>query len=676
MKIDKSIKNILWPEPYHGGRENFKLTLHRPVVNGERMLVLTFIPNRERWGGASAVSFRVICSKRQNRCTVLYENAKNGKRQTLHKALDSMRTYPTYCYPDIAEKDEQALKRWLGAKETRNHYIPELAAWMENAIEAERQEKADARGELKDEDVYLCPGELPAGLIEYIRNTILPEDNVIVYKKGNIRGLCYQCGERVNANPLQRFKQYEYTKCPNCGRKVVSHLEAGQSYKAEFVANVATIQTGTDSKTLFVRQWHIKRDPTAQWENIETHLEEIARYAVRGNHAAKWQKEIKEQAYMNVYRHKCDDWQRVNTLTEVYDGSFYFFLPALWQNVLSGTSMQYCDLGGYIKHTARANRYNRNPIRFLMDWARYPAIEKLWKAGYTGLVSERIHWINKEHRYTIAWQKDTLQTAFKMPLRLLRRMKPEELTMAKVKEISTLWAEVKKGHIKESEIDVVISIPTVLENINTALAHASARQVKKYIDKIIADEKAKNKAEGKVTLAPASPVTYRDYLADCVKLELDLNDKAVLFPPDIDAAHARTIAMIKHKKNEKHIAAFAKQTSKQQKLAWKYNGLIIRPPTNIDELIAEGAYLHHCVGGYVESVANGNTCILLIRRASEPDTPFYTLEYRNREVWQCCTKHNRSYESDETVKSFVNDWMKHISKAKKKPLKQKSAFVA
>ena len=40
---------------------------------------------------------------------------------------------------------------------------------------------------------------------------------------------------------------------------------------------------------MFIRQWHIVRDPTAMWRDIPGQLKEICRYAIRGNHAAKWQ---------------------------------------------------------------------------------------------------------------------------------------------------------------------------------------------------------------------------------------------------------------------------------------------------------------------------------------------------------------------------------------------------
>ena len=57
-------------------------------------------------------------------------------------------------------------------------------------------------------------------------------------------------------------------------------------------------------------------------------------------------------------------------------------------------------------------------------------------------------------------------------------------------------------------------------------------------------------------------------------------------------------------------------------------------PQSAADLTTEGSYLHHCVGGYVNSVANGNTVIYFLRQASEPNTPWLTVEVRDKRCAQ------------------------------------------
>ena len=69
---------------------------------------------------------------------------------------------------------------------------------------------------------------------------------------------------------------------------------------------------------------------------------------------------------------------------------------------------------------------------------------------------------------------------------------------------------------------------------------------------------------------------FGDYLRDCVTLGLDLEQRDVLFPQNLEQAHARTIAQIKHKANEEHRAAFQKQVEKYLSLleAGQIEGII------------------------------------------------------------------------------------------------------
>ena len=80
----------------------------------------------------------------------------------------------------------------------------------------------------------------------------------------------------------------------------------------------------------------------------------------------------------------------------------------------------------------------------------------------------------------------------------------------------------------------------------------------------------------------------------------------------------------------------------------------------------EGAYLHHCVGGYVSRMAAGETAILLIREENDRERPFYTLEWREGRVVQCRTRNNKSYREDERVSAFVDAWAEWAAQKSKK----------
>ena len=59
---------------------------------------------------------------------------------------------------------------------------------------------------------------------------------------------------------------------------------------------------------------------------------------------------------------------------------------------------------------------------------------------------------------------------------------------------------------------------------------------------------------------------------------------------------------------------------------FSFGGLTLRPAKDGDEVRAEGKALHHCVGTYVNSYAEGRTVICVLRRDVEPDRPWRTVE--------------------------------------------------
>lgn len=64
----------------------------------------------------------------------------------------------------------------------------------------------------------------------------------------------------------------------------------------------------------------------------------------------------------------------------------------------------------------------------------------------------------------------------------------------------------------------------------------------------------------------------------------------------------------------------------RQQLNYEDENYLIRLPVDGNEIQQEGLTLHHCVGGYAYSHESGATTIMFLRKKSEPDKPFYTIE--------------------------------------------------
>lgn len=655
----RTIKKI----PFKGFSEKsmarWKVTVRQPVINGERLLVVDFLNNT---GCTSykreTASFRIVCAKKKSREVKGMAAAEGGKLlQVTDSALRSLR----FChgeYVSISERDEAALARFLGKsrEDTGNHQLDNLNRWAQKTKQAQKERKRRERGELMAEDYRLCPEALPEGLLEYIWETVLPEDNVLVYKKGNVRGLCYACGHEVRAF-YERFVQGTRVRCPHCGTVVDCVLEGSSVFRAENVENIVAMQKGTDGETVFFRQWRLLRDPTAIWGRPEDFLKETVRYAVRGKKTAKWQKEAKENYYRKSERYDLEDWTLWNG-NQIYDNAYYFCTAGA-EEVLRGTAMQYADLQGYLEGTTP---YDRNPIYFLQYHAKYPVMEFLWKRGYRKIVHQRIRGMSKETREAILWKRERLRECFRFPLRFLQAKPPEDWTLEDIARMNLLWAA-RGNTLTDEDIEAFLDMQVNLKDIAAALPYASVRKVLRYIEKQTGQRQAafvKRHAWESPPSEASVASEYRDYLGECEQLGLALTDREVLFPKNLRAAHERTMAQVSFEKNKAEQKKFQKAVERLERFAWKAGGLLIRPARTQEEMEAEGSALHHCVAGYIKRVANGETAIFFIRKIDAPDTPYFTLELQNKRVNQCRTTHNMSYTQNPEVWAFVQEWEREV----------------
>lgn len=159
---------------------------------------------------------------------------------------------------------------------------------------------------------------------------------------------------------------------------------------------------------------------------------------------------------------------------------------------------------------------------------------------------------------------------------------------------------------------------------------------------------------------------YRDYIRECQRLGYQLTDSAVLFPKDLREKHAETSALCRYRVNETQIEKCKKRHKMlvKQGLEVETETLCVHVPEDGKDIIAEGAKLSHCVGGYVVSHAEGVTTILFIRKKSEPETPYFTVEIdlKTARVIQCYGYKNKVSGKNEPQVATILD--KLVNKVK------------
>lgn len=115
-------------------------------------------------------------------------------------------------------------------------------------------------------------------------------------------------------------------------------------------------------------------------------------------------------------------------------------------------------------------------------------------------------------------------------------------------------------------------------------------------------------------------------------------ESVFLYPKDFHACHtelARRVAGIADLSNNGKILSRI-QTGEMDEYFFAAAGLVMRPAFNAQEITSEGNALSHCVGGYVNRYASGETNICFLRDETAPSKPRYTVEFaKNGRLVQC-----------------------------------------
>lgn len=158
---------------------------------------------------------------------------------------------------------------------------------------------------------------------------------------------------------------------------------------------------------------------------------------------------------------------------------------------------------------------------------------------------------------------------------------------------------------------------------------------------------------------------YRDYIADCHKLGLNLKDTAVNRPKSLKVSHDWARDEIKIQETQVYDALIeATHDSLARLTEWSDGKFTVIMPRTSKEIVEEGVRQNHCVGRYCERVAVGESIILFLRRADDPDKNFYTMEIKKDmdrlDVVQCrgYANNKKTEEVERFLKKYAR-WFNH-----------------
>lgn len=155
---------------------------------------------------------------------------------------------------------------------------------------------------------------------------------------------------------------------------------------------------------------------------------------------------------------------------------------------------------------------------------------------------------------------------------------------------------------------------------------------------------------------------YVDYIGMLNELDVSIDTDNLIMPKDLVKAHDNAVKLLIQHKSEIEQRKFEKRLKSLARYERVIGDFHFRAPITSGELIQEGKALSHCVGSarYTKDHASGKTTIIFIRKKSEPEKSFYTMEYQSGRIIQIRGKHNQS--APEEIRQTAEQWLVEINK--------------
>lgn len=317
-------------------------------------------------------------------------------------------------------------------------------------------------------------------------------------------------------------------------------------------------------------------------------------------------------------------------------------------------------------HQSAITNYPVNLLGLLYQYSRYPVLmERLIKEGNSDLVAEQV-----ERNCTAGLDYKQV-----VPYKAMRLTKPEYRKLKTQDNIccSTLKATkaLKKYGCKMTDENVRFFL-TFQYSWSQQKCYKAFDFLRQYLSPQKAVNWVNRQAAGGYGMPTNVLSDYSDYLDQCRRLGLDVNRKEVAVPQNLRDLHRQYSEELTHQANEKKAKEQAERAKKlakdlpklKQKYAYASSGLFIRPAEGPEDLLKEGCAQHNCVYScYTEKYLDRKTDILFVRKQSDPDQSYVTVEFKNGAVIQCRADHNRPAPPD--VQEFMQAWLAYLKSNRK-----------
>lgn len=435
---------------------------------------------------------------------------------------------------------------------------------------------------------------------------------------------CSRC--RSTFEPIHLIHN-ELTRCPRCGADLtVKNTRYGRKSLINEACFYYFEKSVIDPKVIVCKGYYVTKDYSGDYKTPKFYYDLYAVYIFTENKSYMF----KRYYWGDIWEERCSifDFNQGWLANKICHCSFESIKEAV-----KNTKFQYMPYEEFEGHFSM--------VKLFDEYIKHPWIEQICKIGFENIVMAKL-----SNVYLHGCLNYKGKNAFKI-LRLSRK-DVKEIRASKI-DITPLYLKIYQLQAKENcrftpkqVEDIERNYGYMFHTIKNIEKYTTFKKIIKYIDKQFIKYKSRKYSKSDIA------IFWSDYIDSCLKLNMDIKNDSILYSKDVYTAHQNAIRDIKIKENEVFDKKISKRLKNLDKYCFEYNGLLIRPAKSSIELIDEGLILDHCVATYIERYAKGETSIMVIRKVSEPEKPYFTLELKNNAIIQCYGKHDCRPEKDIT----------------------------
>ena len=470
------------------------------------------------------------------------------------------------------------------------------------------------------------------------------------YRRGGAKtGYCSYCDREV---PIRKPKHNAVARCPRC-RRTVQFKSFGKMGRVRTGRNILYLMQPYPGGFVIREFWAERSYSKKTYRNVEAFCHEFRRAIFDAGTNPT------QAFYWGVYKQRASRWIKGCNCSEGYypdeSGRVYGkTIPYLAKTCLQRTGLP---------ELIHANM-KTDPEKYLVVLKRMPNLEQLTKAGLFRLAVECTQ---DYYKLSSIFQTTPVQRGL-APKLGLNRLELARLRKNQGGRAFLEWLQFEKQTgkpISDFAIQWMCKEHIAPQQLQFIADRMRYGQILHYLNRQM--QELNLSSERVIEL-------WRDYLSMAFRFGYDTNDPIVYRVRKLQQRHDELAArgeemqltlrageiLQKYPHIEQNLHAI------REKFSFADEQFRLQVPNVLEDILKESRTLFLCIANsdtYWERIEHKESYLLFVRKASAPDTPYYTVEAEpNGTVRQVRTQYNRQNDDIGTVRTFLKKWQKLLAK--------------